>query len=51
MLSPYYLKNYTEIALFRQWEGQARAAEEHQYLPADKYPYLLLRFYDTYYIF
>jgi len=40
-------KNYKEITLFRQWEEQALAVEQHQYLPAEEYPHLLLRFYDT----
>jgi hypothetical protein len=27
--------------------GQAQEAEENENIPAKKYPYLLLRFYDT----
>jgi len=40
-------REYEEITLFQQWKRQARTASE-QYLPAEKYSYLLLRFYDTY---
>jgi hypothetical protein len=29
-------------------ERQAEKARKKQHLPAEKYPYLLLRFYDTY---
>jgi len=36
--------------LFQEDEGQALAATEYQYLPAEEYPYLLLRLYDTDYI-
>jgi hypothetical protein len=41
-------RDYKEITLFLQWRGQARTAREERYLPAEKYPYLLLCFYDTY---
>jgi len=41
-------RDYEEITLFRQWEEEALAAEEKQYLPAAEYPDILLRLYDTY---
>jgi len=41
-------RDYKEIRLLRNGKRKARTATEKQYLPAEKYPYLLLRFYDTY---
>jgi hypothetical protein len=38
-----------ERMLFEKREGEARIArEKKRYLPAEKYPHLLLGFYDTY---
>jgi hypothetical protein len=39
---------YKETTLFRQWKDKLKQLERHQYLPAEKHPSLLLRFYDTY---
>jgi len=38
-----------EITLFRQWKDKLERQENNKDLPAEKYPYLLLHFYDTYY--
>jgi hypothetical protein len=37
-----------ETVLDEELRGEARTATKNNYLPAEKYPYLLLRFYDTY---
>jgi len=42
------LRDYKEIMLFWRWREWAQGAEKQQYLPAEEYPYLLLRFYDSY---
>jgi hypothetical protein len=41
-------RNYKEITLLRQWEDKLEQLEEKRYLLAEKYPYLSLRFDDTY---
>jgi len=41
-------RGYEEITLFRNGEDKLEQLERKRYLPAEKYPYLLLRFYDTY---
>ena len=41
-------RDYKEITLFRQWKDIGQERDQKRYLPAEKYPYLLLRFYDTY---
>jgi hypothetical protein len=41
-------RDYKKTTLFRQWKDKLEVLETKQYLPAKKYPYLLLRFYDTY---
>jgi hypothetical protein len=40
--------DYKEITFFRQEEDKLKQLETKRYLPAEKYPYLLLLFYDTY---
>jgi hypothetical protein len=42
------LSGYKRDQLFQQWKGKLEQLERKQDLPAEKYPYLLLRFYDTY---
>jgi len=43
--------DYKEIMLFRQKRGNWLEIRKNRYLPAEKHPYLLLCFYDTYYLY